>query len=461
MTRRVWNLCSNHILRIFILLLFHTWLTNALAQKIPERQPDSEPPSIIEIPIQMSLAPLYQAAEQAVPHQVGNWRTWKDWHGIKTQYRAWRGPLSTHMMGDVLLTQAHVRYWIKVHKKVFKAFDIRASCGVNEPPRQAVIGLLARLRWGVDWSLQPQFQILPTRFLDRCQITFADIDVTPVVEKVFRRHMKDSLRSALKTLSPRLNTIRQQAERSWLLLQEPIHLGKGNWLLFRPAGVALSPLYGRNDKLDTHLAVILYPKIASGSKVGSEPRVLPPLARFYPRAAGLYLRLTVDLVLADINQGISNALVDRPFYIEDRTIGVDAVELSGSKQELKAKLRLTGDLAGIVEVWANVAFEPENQQLRLNKLQFVHELEDPSYDMALDLFYERIRHTLETTANQLLTKQVVQWQKQLMSAFSKIAPQDVRLDMSSLKLRSAQIHIEEKRVRLHGLAAGHAKLEFH
>ncbi len=445
---------------IISLLLFFTWLTNAVAQLTPERQQSAGPPSIIEISIRMSLAPLSRAAEQAVPYQVGNWRNWKDWHGIKAQYRAWRGPLSIRMMGDVLLTQAHVRYWIKARKKVLKAFDIKTSCGVNEPPRQAVIGMLARLRWGPDWSLQPQFQILPTRFLDRCEMTFADIDVTPLVEKVFRRHMKESLRSALKTLSPRLNTIRQQAERSWFLLQEPIHLGKDNWLLLRPAGVALSPLYGRNDSFDTHLAVILYPKMTAGSGLDSEPRALPLLGRFYPHAAGLNLRLTVDLNFADISRGISSALADRPFDIEGRTIGVEAVNLSGDKQELRAKMWLTGDVAGIVEVRANVEFEPENQQLRLHKLEFVHELEDPSYDMVLDLFYERIRQTLETTANQLLARKVVQWQEQLVSAFSKITPQDVRLDLSSLKLRSVQIHMEKESVRLHGLAAGHAKLEF-
>ncbi len=442
------------------LLLIFIWLSNAVAQPIPGRQPGEVSPSIIEIPIRMSLAPLSRAAEQAVPYQVGNWHNWKDWHGIKAQYRAWRGPLSIRMMGDVLLTQAHVRYWIKAHKKVLKAFDIKFSCGVNEPPRQAVIGMLARLRWGPGWSLQPQFQILPTRFLNRCEMTFADIDVTPVVEKVFRRHMKDSLRSALQTLSPRLNTIRQQAERSWLLLQEPIHLGKDNWLLLRPAGVALSPLYGRNDRLDTHLAVILYPKMTAGSGLVSERRALPPLGRFYPRATGLNIRLTVDLDFADISRGISSALVDRPFYIEGRTIGVDAVNLSGSKQEIRAKMRLTGDVEGIVEVWANVVFEPENQQLRLHKLQFVHELEEPSYNMVLDLFYERIRHTLETTVNQLLARQIVQWQEQLNSAFTKIAPQDVRLDLSSLKLLSVQLNMEKERVRLHSLAAGHAKLEF-
>ena len=127
----------------YTLLLFFTWLANAVAQPIPERLLDAGSPSTIEIPFRMSLTPLLRVAEQAVPHQVGNWRNWKDWHGIKTRYRAWRGPLSIHMMGDVLLTQAHVRYWIKAQKKVLKAFDIKVNCGVNEPPRQAPVGWIA------------------------------------------------------------------------------------------------------------------------------------------------------------------------------------------------------------------------------------------------------------------------------------------------------------------------------
>jgi hypothetical protein len=39
-------------------------------------------PSLLEIPLRLSLGPLAVAAEEALPDQAGHWRSWKDWHGI-------------------------------------------------------------------------------------------------------------------------------------------------------------------------------------------------------------------------------------------------------------------------------------------------------------------------------------------------------------------------------------------
>ena len=236
-------------------LLLLLWLAGTCAQSVAGIQQSDSPLSIIEVPVRLSLDPLTRAAEKTFPQQAGHWRTWKDWHGIKSQYRAWRGPLNITVSGDVLTVQAHIRYWIRAQKKVLGAINLKGSCGVNEPPRQAVIGMHVRLGWGADWTVRPEFRILPTRFLDRCEMTIANIDVTPLVEKEFRKQMQSSLRTALRTLAPGMASIRKQAQRTWFLLQEPVDLGQGNWLMFRPVGVALSGITGRGNNIDAHLAV--------------------------------------------------------------------------------------------------------------------------------------------------------------------------------------------------------------
>ena len=108
-------------------------------------QSATTPLSMIEIPMRLSLDPLISAAEKALPQQAGNWRSWKDWHGIKSQYRAWRGPLSITASGDVLMVQAHIRYWIRAQKKLLGAINLKGSCGIDEAPRQALIGMQVRL----------------------------------------------------------------------------------------------------------------------------------------------------------------------------------------------------------------------------------------------------------------------------------------------------------------------------
>jgi hypothetical protein len=49
--------------------------------------------------------------------------------------------------------------------------DLESSCG-DEPPRQAIIGV--QIRWtGAGLMLRPAFRVMPTRFLDGCEMTIA------------------------------------------------------------------------------------------------------------------------------------------------------------------------------------------------------------------------------------------------------------------------------------------------
>ncbi|MGB5439723.1 MAG: DUF4403 family protein, partial [Gammaproteobacteria bacterium] len=212
----MWSVRPSAFLLPLVLLL---WLNGAGAQPFAGIQQPESPVSFIDIPLRLSLEPLINAADRMLPYQAGNWRAWKDWHGIDSQYRGWRGPLSITASGNVLLVQAHIRYWIRAQKKLLGAVTLKASCGIDEAPRQAVIGMQVLLEWGPDWTLRPRFRILPTRFLDRCEMTIANIDVTPVVETEFRKQMQESLRAALKSLAPDVNAIQRQAQQTWSLLQ--------------------------------------------------------------------------------------------------------------------------------------------------------------------------------------------------------------------------------------------------
>jgi hypothetical protein len=434
------------------------WLTCAGTQSVAgDKQPVS-PVSTIEIPLQLSLEPLTNAAEKTLPQQAGNWRTWKDWHGIKSQYRAWRGPLSITVSGDVLLVQAHIRYWIRARKEVLGAINLKGSCGINEAPRQALIGMQVHLGWGPDWTVRPEFRILPTRFLDRCEMTIANIDVTPLVEKEFRKQMQQSLRAALRTLAPVINTIQKQAQRTWLLLQEPVELGHDNWLMFRPVGVALSDITGRGKHIDAHLAVALQPALVTGTEPAGKPVPLPPLERYYPRSSGLNLQLGVNLDFAGLNQEFSAALAGQSFDINGQQVGIKNFVIAGSDQEIRARVELLGELAGTIELRAKLVYSAETRQLELQDLTFDYDAKNASRALLMEAFHEYIRQALEAAANQLLAQQLELLSERLGTVLEKAIPASVLLDMSALQLRSLQVHIVQQGIRLDGVATGSARL---
>ncbi len=416
------------------------------------------PVSIIEIPLRLSLDPLIKAAEKAFPQQAGNWRTWKDWHGIKSQYRAWRGPLSITAAGDVLVVQAHIRYWIRAQKTLLGALTLKAGCGIDEAPRQAVIGMRVRLGWGPDWTLRPEFQLLPTRFLDRCEMTMANIDVTSLVEKEFRKQMQDSLRVALQKFAPEMHAIQRQAQRSWSLLQEPVALGQNHWLVLRPAAVALSRIIGHGQFIDTQLAMTLQPQLVTGSEPAGKLLPLPPLGQYYPRSTALNLHLGVALDFATLNQHLSDTLAGQPLVIKDRKAGIRKIVLSGSGTNIKVQLEMSGDIAGSAELQASLAYDTETQQLHLHDLIFDYAADDPAMGLLAEAFHEPVRQALEVAANQALSQQLERLDERLGSMLQKVTPAGVVLDMSALQLHSVHIDIVQQGIRLDGSASGRVQL---
>jgi hypothetical protein len=441
-----------------VLLLVLLWLTGAGAQSLAGIQQPESPVSFIDIPLRLSLEPVIDAAEKLLPYQAGNWRTWKDWHGIDSQYRGWRGPLSITASGNVLLVQAHIRYWIRAKKTLLGAVTLKASCGIDEAPRQAVIGMQVLLEWGPDWTLRPKFRILPTRFLDRCEMTIANIDVTSVVETEFRKEMQDSLRAALKTLSPGLNAIQRQAQLTWSLLQEPVALGQDNWLLLRPASVALSRIAGGEKFLDAHLALTLQPALVTGAEPTGKPVPLPPLGQYYPRSTALNLHLGMNLDFPTLNERLSDTLAGKSFAIKGQKTGIKKLDLGGSGQEIRARMELTGDLTGTAELRAKVAYDAQRQKLELQDLTFDYNAEDSTVAMLAEAFHEPIRQALEDAANQALAQHLELLGERLGTVLKKITPAGVVLDLSALQLRSVQILIEQEGIRVDGTATGSVRL---
>jgi len=447
--------------KILLPLVLLLWLTDVGAQSVAGIQQPVSPPSIIDIPVRLSLEPLLNAAEKALPYQAGNWRIWKNWHGIKSQYRAWRGPLNITVSGDVLSVQAHIRYWIRAHKNLLGAINLKGSCGIDEPPRQALIGMQVRLEWGPDWTLRPMFRILPTQFLDRCEMTIANIDVTPIIEKEFRKQMQNSLRAALRKLAPDVNEIHRQAQRTWSLLQEPVELGQDNWLMLRPTGVALSRIAGRGKYIDAHLAITLQPVLVTGLEPAGKPAPLPPLGHHYPRSAGLNLHLGVNLDFARLNQQLSDILAGKSFVIKGRKAGIKKFDLAGSGQEIRVRMVLTGEIAGAAELRARVAYDAQDWKLELQDLTFDYDAEDSAMGLLAEAFHEHIRQALESAANQALSQHLNLLSERLRTVLKKITPAGVVFDMSALQLRTVQIHIVQQGIRLDGTAIGSVRLVLH
>ena len=94
----------------------------------------------------------------------------------------------------------------------------------------------------------------------------------------------------------------------------------------------------------------------------------------------------------------------------------------------------------------------------MHDLIFDYAADDPAMGLLAEVFHEPVRQALEVAANQALSLQLEHLAERLGSVLQKITPADVKLDMSALHLRSAQIDITPQGIRLDGSASGRVQL---
>ena len=410
--------------------------------------------SVMEIPLSIDLQPLFLRADELLPREVGHWKGWRRQHGIETRYRAWRGPLRMTLAGDLLHVEAHVRYWIRARRQILGGFNLDVGCGVDEPPRQAVVGLQVRLGWGTDWTLRPKVRVLPTRFIDRCEVTAADIDVSPILDRLFRGRMEESLLAAFAELGPGLETARVRAARYWAALQQPVELTSGLWLSADPLALALAPPWGQGDRLRTNLGLVLLLALGTEPADAAMPRPQPPLQTFIPRGGGMRFELAVDLDLEGLGNHFSRLLTDAQLTLEGHRIDIRDIDLRGEGRDLVFTVLLGGDAPGSVEIRAQPVFDPVAQRLRLQDLDFVFDPEDPEQALVVNLLYQRIQTALQDGANRLLAERTDGMREGLESALSRALPQDLTLDLSSLRLADLNLAVTDTAIGLRGTAAG-------
>ncbi len=442
--------------RMGVLVLSWMWCSSFAAAQPPvwTRAEAGPRVSMMEIPLSIDLGPLFRRAEALLPRELGHWKGWRGLHGVETRYRAWRGPLSMFLHGDLLRVEAHVRYWVQARGRIIKGFGLEVGCGVDEPPRQAVVGLLVKLDLGPDWTLRPRFRVLPTRFLDGCEVTAADIDVSPLIDRLFRKRMEESLRSALADLGPGLEAARRRVAGYWGQLQQPVELTPGLWLRADPLALALASPRGQGDQLHTNLGIVLLLALGSKPPVPATQRPLPPLQTFIPRGFGTRFELNLDLDLDAVGRHLSGLLTSKPLIVEGHRVGIGRVDVAGDGRDLVLSALLTGEATGSIEIRAVPVFDPQQQAIYLRELDFVFEPQDPDQALMVDLHYQSIQTALQDGANELLGARTEGMREALESALSRSLPQGLKLGLASLQLASLDLRVIGSELRLTGTATG-------
>jgi len=415
-------------------------------------------PSLLEVPVELDLSPVFAAAEELAPRQTGG-PGWRDWHGLKVRYQAWRGPLMLALHGDVLLVQAHVRFRAEARKGLIGDLGIGAGCGVDEPPRQAVIGAAIRLTLAPDWTLRPAFRLMPAHFIDRCEVTALDIDVSPLVEQAFETRMREALTDALRELTPAIDELRGRAARGWAALQTPWELLPGLWLTARPEALGIAQPLGRGDRLATVVGIALRPVITTTEPETGSFRPLPPLTFFRPTATGLRFDLALALSLPELSDALASRLGTLTVEVRGVPVTVVNPRLSVAGDRFVLTADVGGDVPGRLDLRGRPALDPDTGRIRFSDLDYVFDSNHPDADLILALLYEPIRKRLQELADQAVAERLEAAKARVAAKIDRWLSGSGQVDISGLQLTALSFELAEHRVGLSGAAQGRVSVE--
>jgi hypothetical protein len=347
-----------------------------------------------------------------------------------------------------------VRYQLQARKGLIGEIGITAGCGVDEPPRQALLGVLARLDWAPDWSLHPRFRVLPTRPLDRCEVTIADIDVAPLVGSVFEERIETTLTGAMRALAPRMQHLRGEAVRIWDRIQTPRELIPSLWLHIQPLGLAMAPPQGAGSHVQTAVWLAFRAQLSDEPQRPSAPTPLPPLAPYRPLRPGLHLALELQIDYPKLSAALSERLAGQTMRVQGQMAQLNGITISANGDDLFLVADLSGDLAGTLTVMGRPGFDTATQVLRLEDVDFVFDAADTDQGLMANLFYDRIRSRIETVANTMLAERTKRLHSALTAALTTALPPNLAPDLTSLSVADLRFSMGEVGLSIAGIAGG-------
>lgn len=343
------------------------------------------PASVISVPVTIDLSAFADAANAALPVEDIAKARWSNdpRHRYRWRHAVRRSPVAVSMAGPILTATATLDYQLRVCGPwIGNACPITVSCGWHDtrfdpPSREGRIAIHSVLRLTPDYRISSSTSAGPFTYdaANRCQLTFLDIDVTPLVSRFIEQQM-DEVSEQLDAEAQRRLDFRAHAERAWLALQQPIDLGGGASLHFRPIGLSAAPIRGSGAVAQTSLGISAHPEVVFGLAPQFPTAIPLPSLTIGTPGEGFHISLPVRLGLDTLSALLTREVAGtklrrgRLFGLFPLTATVERVRLLARGDSVAAEVSLSGMVKGDVLLTARPRYDAASGRVVLDGLDY-------------------------------------------------------------------------------------------
>lgn len=317
------------------------------------------PPSVINIPLQISLKPFYRLAEQNVdtvytsPNYPNGWVEADCATRYKYHFR--RSPLQLTAKGTTF-SLGFTGYYkiigstrICVNGAVLSPWTPACQCGFEEGARKVTIGFVSSFQLQPEYVLKTRVVRTEPRALDKCTVCFWGQDITASVIGGLKQEL-DLSKKAIEDSFGTVN-LKPYIQQAWNKLNEVFTIPNIGYLSLNPKQLHMENMNAQNDFLNINIGITASPAISlvtPGGRAVPVPNLTPA-----PNPEGFSVFLEAALQYDSLSQVLNEYLVNKRFDLSEGLIKnyivVQKTEVAADTSgNLVIKMDFTGSQKGTV-----------------------------------------------------------------------------------------------------------------
>jgi hypothetical protein len=360
--------------------------------------------SIVEIPINLSLAVLRDILDEKIPknHHFGQESgCHRGQWGI-----AYRENISLNMVNSTIhwnvpiATMAHARLY------AIKSFWGNCIKNTKHCRMRFVIPLQTTLFIDENWQLKTITKKQPLQWKQRCKIRILGIPIG--VTGFFEGKLEETLNSKASGIDRRINqevNFRAFVQKAWRTMQKPIELMEGFQLVLQPEELRSTSITGNQQHATVLVGVKLKAKITTKS-----PTVIPiPLPNRISTFVGDNFRIALEggISYDDATRQANKMLSGKHYPVGDKTVTIKRVnKIQGTKEWVSVELTFEGDYSGKASFKGKPTYDANRQEIFLRNFQYnISTKMGKMTDWVVNQFFlENIQRELRWSISQDLAK---------------------------------------------------------
>ncbi|MDU0460301.1 MAG: DUF4403 family protein [Geobacteraceae bacterium] len=416
----------------FLLLLLSTVCASAAV-----------PPSSINLDIQASASDLAAIINQSLQKEL-----YKGQGGLGTAVTVARtGPIAVSASDNFVYFTLPVQ--LTFSYSLYESVPLRAG-----------LRFKARVSATPDWRLKTEvyytglsdnladtFRLGPLTFKPKTMVDNITQPVQRLLAPIIDSKVNDSVQ-----LRAKVAPLWQNAFSPRLVSRE-----FSAWLKLTPQKIVMSPLLAANNQLHLSVGIITGAEITVGPKPDAAAvKPLPPLQQLPSFDRNFHIQLVTDIFYADLVTALNPVLIDKSFG-EEKKVTIRSFSMKGENGRLVIVLATSGDFDGELTVVARPVFNPQNNSLTFEEVDFDTRNAGWLVSAGSWLFSSTIRSTIKEKLDASVVEQLEKARLKASSSLSSLqVAEHVRLTGSVRSLSLGEATVQNDRLSVNVVAQGAA-----